>query len=112
MKAVEDKTMVPETFSYYGPLNVLTYNVGLHNEHHDFPAIPWTRLPKLHSVAREFYQDLPHHKSWVYVIWQFIWDKEVGLWCRVKRAEGGRKVGAWRVEELGANEGKNVVGVM
>lgn len=102
---------VPETFSYYGPLNVLTYNVGLHNEHHDFPAIPWTRLPVLHRIAREFYSDLPHHKSWVYVTWQFIWDKEVGLWCRVKRAEGGRKVGAWREEELGANESKKIVGV-
>ena len=101
---------VPETFSYYGPLNVLTYNVGLHNEHHDFPAIPWTRLPKLHEMAREFYQDLPCHKSWVWVVWQFVWDKEVGLWCRVKRMEGGRKVGGggegWREEELGANEGE------
>ena len=99
---------VPETFSYYGPLNILTYNVGLHNEHHDFPAIPWTRLPALHRIASEFYDELPCHRSWVFVIWQFIWDKDVGLWCRVKRAEGGRKVGGnvWREEELGANEAK------
>ncbi len=83
---------VPETFSYYGLLNMFTFNVGLHNEHHDFPAVPWTRLPALHELAKEFYIELPHHKSWVWVIWQFIWDKEVGLWCRVKRNEGGRKV--------------------
>ena len=108
---------LPETYSYYGPLNILTYNVGLHNEHHDFPAIPWTRLPVLHELAKEFYADLPKHDSWVWVIWQFIWDKEVGLWCRVKRMEGGRKVGAgagaggedgdaktWSTDELGAGE--------
>ncbi|KAK4549693.1 hypothetical protein LTR36_004994 [Oleoguttula mirabilis] len=82
-----------ETYSYYGVLNVLTYNVGLHNEHHDFPAIPWTRLWKLNAIANEFYCDLPCHHSWVAVIWQFIMDKEVGLYCRVKRKEGGRKVG-------------------
>ena len=91
---------VPETFSYYGPLNVLTYNVGYHNEHHDFPAIPWTRLPKLHEIAKEFYEPLPCHKSWPLVIWQFIMDKEVGMWCRVKRAEGGRKVGTWTEAEV------------
>lgn len=82
-----------ETYSYYGVLNLLTYNVGLHNEHHDFPAIPWTRLWKLNEIANEFYRDLPCHHSWVGVIWQFLTDKEVGLWCRVKRKEGGRKVG-------------------
>ncbi|RMZ85511.1 hypothetical protein DV737_g702, partial [Chaetothyriales sp. CBS 132003] len=71
---------IPETFSYYGPLNILTYNVGYHNEHHDFPAIPWTRLPKLHELANEFYQPLPCHRSWSLVIWQFIVDKEVGMW--------------------------------
>lgn len=104
---------IPETYSYYGPLNLLTYNVGLHNEHHDFPAIPWTRLPKLKAIASEFYDDLPRHTSWVYVIWQFVMDKQVGLWCRVKRKEGGRKVGGWKEEELGANEekGKAIPGV-
>jgi sphingolipid 4-desaturase/C4-monooxygenase len=86
---------LPETFSYYGPLNLLTYNVGLHNEHHDFPAIPWSRLPVLHEIAKEFYADLPSHKSWTNAIWQFIWDGEVGLYCRVKRKGGGRKVGTY-----------------
>ncbi len=76
-------------------------------------------------MAREFYVDLPRTESWVWVIWQFVWDEEVGLWCRVKRKEGGRKVGAgagaaagiagegWREEELGANEreGSKIPGV-
>lgn len=112
-KDLSSKAPVPETFSYYGPLNILTYNVGLHNEHHDFPAIPWTRLPALHEAAKEFYADLPHHQSWVSVIWQFIWDKEVGLYCRVKRREGGRKVGSWNEDELGSNEkaGARIPGV-
>ncbi|KAK2062188.1 fatty acid desaturase [Colletotrichum caudatum] len=96
---------VPETFSYYGPLNFLTYNVGLHNEHHDFPAVPWTRLPKLREAAKEFYEDLPRHESWTYVIWRFILDKNVGITSRVKRKQGGRIVGGgakWTREEIEA----------
>ncbi|GAB1315191.1 sphingolipid delta-4 desaturase [Madurella fahalii] len=102
---------IPETFSYYGPLNFFTYNVGLHNEHHDFPAIPWTRLPKLHEIAKEFYAPLPQHESWVTVLWRFIFDEKVGMRCRVKRKQGGRVVGGgtatakvadWKEDEVEA----------
>ncbi|GBP24893.1 Sphingolipid delta(4)-desaturase DES1 [Eumeta japonica] len=39
-----------ETYSYYGPLNWITFNLGYHNEHHDFPAVPGRRLPELAGV--------------------------------------------------------------
>jgi sphingolipid 4-desaturase/C4-monooxygenase len=75
-----------ETFSYYGPLNILCYNVGYHNEHHDFPYVPWTRLPTLREIASEFYDELPYHQSWSFAIWDFIVnDSGRGLWGRVKR---------------------------
>ncbi|KAH8893523.1 sphingolipid delta4-desaturase [Thozetella sp. PMI_491] len=89
---------IPETFSYYGPLNFFAYNVGYHNEHHDFPAVPWTRLPALKKIANEFYDDLPQHSSWPYVLWQFIFDQNVGLQCRVKRKAGGRVVGGGNIQ--------------
>lgn len=101
----DNRIPVPETFSYYGPLNWLTYNVGLHNEHHDFPAVPWTRLPAVYRIAREFYQDLPRHESWSYAIWRFIRDENVGITCRVKRKNGGRVVGGavnWKESEIQA----------
>lgn len=104
-KDPNNKVPVPETFSYYGPLNWFTYNVGLHNEHHDFPAIPWTRLPAVHAMAKEFYEPLPRHESWVSAIWRFILDENVGLNCRVKRKEGGRLVGGsvnWKESEVQA----------
>ena len=82
-----------ETFSYYGPLNWICYNVGYHNEHHDFPFIPWTRLPRLRALAGEFYEGLPCHYSWSYAIWDFIFGEGGrGLWGRVKRenSRGGQ----------------------
>jgi sphingolipid delta-4 desaturase len=76
-----------ETYSYYGPLNLLAYNVGYHNEHHDFPNVPWTRLPSIKALAPEWYADdqLKSHESWPLVTWRFITDENVGMFSRIKR---------------------------
>lgn len=76
-----------ETYSYYGPLNALSYNVGYHNEHHDFPQIPQTRLHKLKQIAPEYYEHLYQHSSWCWVIWKFLTDPTVGPWSRMHRME-------------------------
>jgi len=74
-----------ETYSYYGPLNYLTYNVGYHNEHHDFPNIAWSNLPKVREIAPEYYNDLPQCKSWPGLIFRYIFDDSLGPFSRVKR---------------------------
>lgn len=77
--------LVPETCSYYGPLNWVTFNVGYHVEHHDFPSIPGSRLYKLQEIAPEFYSTLQYHTSWTYVLWQYITNPKVGPSARVRR---------------------------
>mgnify|MGYP002043997477 FL=1 len=74
-----------ETYSYYGPLNRLTWNVGYHNEHHDFCNVPWSRLPALNALAPEFYDGLAVCDSWVGVLRDFVARDDVGLCSRVKR---------------------------
>jgi len=66
--------------------------VGYHNEHHDFPSVPWTNLPKLRSIAKEYYEPLPSHASWPYVTYKFITDPSVGMWSRAKRNGHGNKI--------------------
>jgi len=80
-----------ETYSYYGPLNYITFNVGYHNEHHDFPAVPGSRLPEVRRIASEFYDNLPHHDSWTAVLYDFIMDPEIGPYARIKRQHRGLK---------------------
>lgn len=74
-----------ETYSYYGPLNKLAFNVGYHNEHHDFPGIPGRRLPELRRIAPEYYDSLLVHKSWTMVLVRFIFSPAVNLFSRIKR---------------------------
>ncbi|XP_026483416.1 sphingolipid delta(4)-desaturase DES1 [Vanessa tameamea] len=80
-----------ETYSYYGPLNWITFNVGYHNEHHDFPAVPGSRLPEVKRIASEFYDDLPQHHSWSSVIYDFVMDPDIGPYARIKRKHYGLK---------------------
>lgn len=77
--------LIPETSSYYGPLNWVTFNVGYHVEHHDFPSIPGSNLHKLQKIAPEFYLSLPYHTSWTNVLWQYITNPNVGPTARVRR---------------------------
>ncbi len=74
-----------ETYSYYGPLNAITFNVGYHNEHHDFPTIPGSRLPQLRKMAPEFYDSLASYNSWSRLILDFLFSKDVTLYSRTKR---------------------------
>ncbi|RRT82683.1 hypothetical protein B296_00018197 [Ensete ventricosum] len=74
-----------ETYSYYGPLNLMTWSVGYHNEHHDFPRIPGTKLYKVKEIAPEYYENLKSYRSWSQVIYMYIMDRTVGPFSRMKR---------------------------
>lgn len=78
-----------ETYSYYGPLNFFALNVGFHNEHHDFPSIPWNNLPKLKNAAPEFYDNLISHKSWTKLWLRFLFDPSLSLYSRLVRTDKG-----------------------
>ncbi|MES2377753.1 MAG: fatty acid desaturase [Bacteroidota bacterium] len=79
-----------ETYSYYGGLNVVAFNVGYHNEHHDFPSIPWNKLPEIKKTAPEHYETLYFHKSWTKLFFRFLFDKEISLFNRILRKERGK----------------------
>lgn len=79
-----------ETYSYYGPLNRVAFNVGYHNEHHDFPSIPWNRLPQIRSTAPGYYNSLYYHKSWTLLFLRFLFDRELSLWSRIVRKNRGK----------------------
>jgi sphingolipid 4-desaturase/C4-monooxygenase len=74
-----------ETYSYYGPYNKIQFNIGYHNEHHDFFRVPWINLPKLKAAAPEFYDNLFYHTSWTKLFFQFIFDKNLSLYSRILR---------------------------
>ena len=48
---VFDRRQQSETFDYHGPLNYVTWNVGWHENHHNFPNVAWSNLPKIAEVA-------------------------------------------------------------
>jgi sphingolipid delta-4 desaturase len=75
-----------ETYSYYGPLNWVCFNVGYHIEHHDFPYVAESKLAVLRKTAPEFY-DYPHYHSWVKVMYDFVMDPYVTPFSRIKRKE-------------------------
>lgn len=65
------------TNSVYGFWQFLVFNVGYHNEHHDFPNVPWNRLPQIRKIAPEFYDTLFHYNSYNEVLVNFLFDKGI-----------------------------------
>ena len=76
-----------ESNSYYGPANLISFNVGYHVEHHDLACIPWNRLPRLRRIAREHYDPLVPVCSWTGAVLRFIFDPGLSLYSRVLRPE-------------------------
>ena len=74
-----------ETNSYYGPLNLFCFNMGYHNEHHDFMNVPWVHLPKIKAFASEYYDGLFSYRSWTACLKRFIWDRDVTFFDRYVR---------------------------
>lgn len=69
----------PTTSVYTGAINDLTFNIGLHVEHHDFNTIPHSRLYRLREIAPEFYMNLFHYRSYTEVLIRFFTDPGIPL---------------------------------
>ena len=90
----EHFALVPgqETYSYYGPLNRLSFNVGYHNEHHDVITIPWSRLPQIRRIAPEFYEGLHSYDSWTALLVHFLRARDITLFnYTVRPSRNGRQ---------------------
>jgi sphingolipid delta-4 desaturase len=83
----EHFAMIPgqETYSYYGPLNRVAFNLGYHNEHHDLITIPWSRLPEVRRIAPEFYDGLHAYQSWTALLVRFLTDRDITLFRYIVR---------------------------
>ena len=80
-----------ETYSYYGPFNHVLWQIGRHVEHHDFPNVPFTKLPQLTEIAGKHYAEPSHTSSWSETTLQFIFDDSLGPHRRVRRDVSGVK---------------------
>jgi len=74
-----------ETYSYYGAINTVAFNIGYHNEHHDFVGIPWNLLPRVKKIAPEYYEPLYQHPSYMRLLWTFVTNPNFTLKSRVVR---------------------------
>ncbi len=72
-----------DTYSYYGVLNWLNFNLGYHVEHHDFPSVPWHKLPEITRIAPEYYENLPKVGSYSAVLLKYIFEENMGPWSRI-----------------------------
>lgn len=80
------------------------------NEHHDFPKVPWSRLPEITRIAPEYYTALPHYTSYLYVFYRYIFDADVGPSSRVKRRSNQQLDRITKQKAAAAQQALNQVG--
>lgn len=71
------------TYSYYGLANRFAFNIGFHVEHHDFPSVPWNRLPELKRLAAPYYDTLFSYQSYSELLKDFIFERKWNLADRI-----------------------------
>jgi len=89
-----------ETNSYYGWLNLVCFNVGYHNEHHDIMNIPGRFLPRYYKITREFYEHLDSTSSWTRMFYDFITKPQHGADKRYVRNDIIRREGLRMADEM------------
>jgi sphingolipid delta-4 desaturase len=62
----------PTASNYSWILNILSFNAGLHVEHHDLMGIPWNRMWQLRRMAPEFYDELETIPSYGWLALSFV----------------------------------------
>lgn len=67
------------TYSYYGIANRVAFAIGYHVEHHDFPSVPWNKLPTLKATAPEYYDTLFAYSSYTELLKDFIFERKWSL---------------------------------
>lgn len=72
-------------------LSVSNSPLSYHNEHHDFPDVPWSRLPSVRKTAPEFYETLWQHSSYLMVLYEFFFDPNFTLHSRIVRISNPSK---------------------
>jgi fatty acid desaturase len=62
----------PTTSTYSSVAAALSLNLTHHTEHHDFPSVPWNRLPALTRAAPEYYLDLDWSPGFTSTVWRWL----------------------------------------
>ena len=79
-----------ETKSYYGVLNTVNLNVGFHNERHDFPSVPWNKLPQVKQLTGSYYSSMGYHTSYTALLFQFLFNRNLSVFSRMARSNRGK----------------------
>jgi sphingolipid delta-4 desaturase len=75
--------VVVASLAAFGPHVVgarrVSFDVGYHVEHHDFPAVPWRRMRALRALAAEHYDHLAHVRSWSELMARYFFDRRLSV---------------------------------